>query len=196
MATVASPYGLRPINMLGGRPNTGGAMREIPMTVNSATAIYTGDVIQVGVASAGQPSAATGTVATNTAGVVGVCVGVRYVDPVLKYSVNAAYLPANAITNGYTQVFIIVNDDPDQLYVVQAAGSVASTVRYKFAALENQGGNAATGQSTVRLSTPANTNTLAVRIIDFVDAGSNFTDCIVRFNQGVLVTTNSTAQAN
>jgi hypothetical protein len=196
MATVASPYGLRPLNMLGGRPNNGGAMREIPMTVNSATAIYTGDVIQIGAASAGQPSATTSTVTTSSAGIVGVCVGVRYVDPTLKYAVNAQYLPANAITNGYTNVFIIVNDDPDQLYQVQAAGSVAATVRGKFAALENQGGSAATGQSSVRLSTPANTGTLAVRIIDFVDAGSNFTDCIVRFNQGVLMTTNATVLTN
>jgi hypothetical protein len=196
MASVASPYGLRPFNMLGGRPNTGGAMREIPMTVNTATAIYTGDVVLIGAASAGQPTAAAATVTTSTGGVAGVCVGVRYVDPTLKYSLNASYLPANAITNGYTQVFIIVNDDPDQLYQVQAAGSVAATVRGKFAALENFGGSTATGNSTVRLATPANTATLAVRIVDFVDAGSNYTDCIVRFNQGVHMYSGTTVLAN
>src|SRR5512139_167303 len=185
MATVASPYGLRPYNMLGGRPNNGGAMREIPMTVNSADAIYTGDVVLIGASSAGQPTAAAATVTTSTGGVAGVCVGVSYVDPTLKYQVFANYLPANAVNLGYTNIKVMVNDDPDQLYVVQAAGSVAATVRGKFAALENFGGNTATGQSTVRLSTPANTATLAVRIVDFVDAGSAYTDCIVRFNQGV-----------
>lgn len=185
MASVASPYGLRPYNMLGGRPNPGGAMREVAMTVNSATAIYTGDVVLIGASSAGQPTAAAATVTTSTGGVLGVCVGVSYVDPVLKYAVNAAFLPANAITNGYTNVKILVNDDPDQLYVIQAAGSVAATTRGYQAAIENFGGSATTGLSTVRLSTPARTATLAFRVVDFVDAGASFTDVIVKFNTGV-----------
>jgi hypothetical protein len=196
MASVASPYGLKPVQLIGGQAYSGGIIREIPMTVNSATAIYTGDVITIGAASAGQPSAATATVTTSSAGVVGICVGVRYVSPDTKQPLYAQYLPANAITNGYTQVFIRVCDDPDQLYQVQAAGSVASTVIGKFAALENFGGNTATGLSTIRLSTPANTGTLAVRIVDFVDAGSNFTDCIVKFNQGVHMYYNATALTN
>lgn len=192
MASTASPYGLRPVNLIGGQAFNGGVIREIPMTVNSATAIYTGDVIQIGAASAGQPTAMSATPTTSTGGVVGVCVGVSYVDPVLKYVVHTQSLPANAITSGYTNVIIKVCDDPDQLYVVQAAGSVAATVIGKFAALENFGGTAATGLSTIRLATPANTGTLAVRIVDFVDAGSAYTDCIVKFNQGVHMYYNAT----
>lgn len=196
MATIASPYGLRPVKMLGGRPYSGGSIKQIPMTVNTATAIYTGDVILIGAASAGQPTAAAATVTTSSAGVVGVCVGVSYTDPVLKYEVFGQTLPANAITAGYTNVKVHVCDDPDQLYQVQAVGSVAATVIGKFAALENFGGNAATGLSTIRLSTPANTGTLAVRIVEFVDAGSAFTDCIVKFNAGVHMYTNATVLAN
>lgn len=196
MASIASPYGLKPINMIGGQAFNGGVIREIPMTVNSATAIYTGDVIQIGAASAGQPSAITATVTTSSGGVLGVCLGVRYVSPDTKQSLFSQYLPANAITSGYTQVFVRVCDDPDQLYQVQAVGSVASTVIGKFAALENFGGSATTGLSTIRLSTPANTGTLAVRIVDFVDAGSAFTDCIVKFNQGVHMYYNATVLAN
>jgi hypothetical protein len=192
MANVASPYGFRPVNLLGGQPYAG-AIREIPMTVNSATAIYNGDVVQISVASVGQPSAATATLTTSSAGVVGVCVGVRYVNPATLQPTYAQYLPANAITNGYTDVYIRVVDDPDALFAVQAVGSVAATQRGRFAALENFGGNAQTGNSTVRLSTPANTATLAVRIVDFVDAGSNNTDCIVKFNQGVHMYYNATA---
>lgn len=195
MANVASPYGLRPVKMLGGRPYSGGSIKQIPMTVNSATAVYTGDVILIGAASAGQPSAAAATVTTSSAGVIGVCVGVSYVDPVLKYEVFGQSLPANAVTSGYTNIKIHVCDDPDQLYQVQAAGSVAATVIGKFADLENFGGNAATGLSTVRLATPANTGTLAVRIVDFVDAGSSYTDCIVKFNAGVHMYQNATILA-
>lgn len=195
MANTAAPYGLRPVNLIGGQPYAG-AIREIPMTVNTATAIFTGDVVLLGAASAGQPTAAAATVTTSTGGVAGVCVGVRYVSPDTKQPLYAQYLPANAITNGYTQVFIRVVDDPDVVFQVQAAGSVAATVRGKFAALENFGGSTATGNSSVRLSTPANTATLAVRIIDFVDAGSNFTDCLVKFNAGVHMYDGTTVLAN
>jgi hypothetical protein len=185
MASTPSPYGLRPINLIGGRPNPGGAMREIAYTVDNATPIYTGDVILVGASSAGQPTAAGATVTTSTGGVIGVCVGVSYVDPVLKYQVHAQYLPANAVTAGYKNIIVKVNDDPQQLYQIQAAGSVAATTRGYQAAIENFGGNTATGLSTVRAVAPARTATLALRVVDFVDAGSNYTDLIVKFNTGV-----------
>lgn len=185
MAATASPYGLIPINLIGGQSFNGGAIREVPMTVNSATAIYTGDVILIGAASAGQPTAATATVTTSTGGVLGVCVGVSYVDPVLKYVVYAQYLPANAVTSGYTNIMIRVNDDKDQIYQVQGAGSIANTTRGYQAALGNFGGSATTGRSTINLVAPARTATLAMRVVDFVDAGSSFTDVLVKFNTGV-----------
>ena len=195
MANIAAPYGLRPVNLIGGQ-TFAGQTREIPMTINSATAIYNGDVVIIGATAAGSVSAAAATVTTTTGGVVGVCVGFRYVNPATKQPLYAQYLPANAITNGYTDVYIRVVDDPDALFVVQAVGSVVSTVRGKFAALENFGGSTTTGNSSVRLSTPANTATLAVRIVDFVDAGGNFTDCIVKFNQGVHMYYSTTVLAN
>lgn len=196
MASTASPYGLRPVNMLGGAYNTGGAIRQIPMTVNHATAIYTGDIIMISAASAGQPSAATATVTTTTQGVLGVCVGVSYVDPTLKYQLFAQSLPGGAVTAGYTNVMIHVNDDPNQLYMVQGSAAIAATVRGKFAAITGHGGNALTGLSSTKLDTPANTATLAVRIVDFVDAGAAFTDCIVKFNAGVLMWNTTTVLAN
>jgi hypothetical protein len=185
MAATASPYGLRPVNLIGGQSFNGGAIREVPMTVNSATAIYTGDVILIGAASAGQPTSAAATVTTSTGGVLGVCVGVSYVDPVLKYQVFGQTLPANAVNSGYTNIKIHVNDDKDQLYQIQGAGSIAATTRGYQAALGNFGGSAATGLSTVNLVAPARTATLAMRVVDFVDAGSAFTDVIVKFNTGV-----------
>lgn len=185
MASTASPYGLRPVNLVGGQSYNGGAIRHVPMTVNSSTAIYTGDVILIGAASAGQPSAATATVTTSTGGVMGVCVGVSYIDPAQKTLIHAQYLPADAVTNGYTDIKIMVNDDPDQLYMVQGAGSIAATTRGYQAALGNFGGNAATGLSTINLVAPARTATLAMRVVDFVDAGSAYTDVIVKFNAGV-----------
>lgn len=197
MSTVASPYGLKPIALIGGQSFNGGVIREVPMTVNSAVAVGLGDVIVIGGASAGQPQAAAATpVAGTTAGVMGVCVGVSFVDPVLKQQMFANTIPANAVTAGYTNVMIRVCDDPDQLYVLQSVGSVASTVRGKFCALENFGVGTY-GNSTVRGSTPANTATLAMRIVDFSSTpGDTYTDLIVKFNQGVLVWQNTIVLAN
>jgi hypothetical protein len=191
MATVQAPYGLRPINLIGGQSFTGGTIRKYAMTTNSATGIFFGDVVSI---SDGQPSALTSTPTTSSVGVVGVCVGVQYTDPTLKYSQWAQFLPANAVNSGYTNIYVSVIDDPDQLYQVQADGSVTAADIGNNAALGNfSNGSVTSGNSKVNVSaTTANTSTLAVRIVDLVDGaptfstpGDAFTDCIVKFNFGV-----------
>lgn len=207
MASILSPYGLKPVAMIGGQSNNGGSMREFPMTVNSANPIYNGDVVQL---ANGQPSAIQATpTAGTTAGIVGVCVGVSYFDPVLKQSQYANFLPANAVTSGYTNIRIRVCDDYDQLYQIQGSAAFGSLTNGvygaigKNAALGNFGGNAATGNSTVNLVVGANgaslatTNTLAMRIVNVLNIeqiglGSSvynpqdaFPELIVKFNQGV-----------
>lgn len=201
MAATSSPYGLLPLQMLGGGEYTGGVIREIAMTVNQTNGIFTGDLVNI---TSGQPTSVTAT-PTTTAGSatpVGVCVGVRYVDPVLKWQQHAQYLPAGAITAGYTQVWIKVIDDPHALFIVQADGAVARTNIGKNAPLGNfSAQSTTTGNSKVQLvsASIAGTATLAVRIIDFLEnaqstAGDAFTDVIVRFNQGVHAYQNSTGQ--
>jgi hypothetical protein len=192
MATTSSPYGLLPLNLIGGQSFTGGSIRDYAMTVNSATAIFKGDIVAIGVASAGQPTALTATPTTSTRGLVGVAVGVSYVDPVLKYQVYSNFLPAGAVSAGYTNVMIRVVEDPDQLYQVQGDGAVAATEIGMNAPLTNFGGSTTTGNSTIALdaSATANTATLAVRIVDLVNGpfstpGDAYTDCIVKFNFGV-----------
>lgn len=191
MATTAAPYGLRPINLIGGQSFTGGTIRKYAMTTNSATGIFFGDVVSI---ADGQPSALTATPTTSSVGVVGVCVGVQYTDPTLKYSQWAQFLPANAVNSGYTNIYVSVIDDPDQLYQVQADGPVTAADIGNNAALGNfSNGSVTSGNSKVNVSaTTANTSTLAVRIVDLVDGaptfstpGDAFTDCIVKFNFGV-----------
>lgn len=198
MAATSTPYGLKPINLIGGQSFNGGVIRQFVLSTNNSGAFYTGDVIQL--SSAGNPQALSSTpTAGTTAGIVGVCLGVSYVDPNLKYQVFAQYLPANAITGGYTNVTIHVCDDPDQLYQVQGSAAFGTLTNGangavgKNAALGNFGGNATTGLSTINVVVGANggslasTNTLAVRIVDVVDASANdaYPDLIVKFNQGV-----------
>lgn len=191
MSSVQAPYGLRPINLIGGQSFTGGTIRKYSMTTNSATGIFFGDVVQI---ADGEPSALTATPTTSSKGVVGVCVGVSYTDPTLKYSQFSQFLPANAVNSGYTNILISVIDDPDQLYQVQADGSVTAADIGNNAALGNfSNGSITTGNSKVNMSaTTANTSTLAVRIVDLVvgaptfsTPGDAFTDCIVKFNFGV-----------
>ena len=197
MASVASPYGLKPVNLIGGQPYAG-AFREIKLSTNNSAAIFAGDVIQL--TSAGNPQALTATITTGTtAGVIGVCVGVRYVNPATKQSNWGQYLPANAITGGYSDVYIRVVDDPDAIFQVQgsaafgtltngAAGAVG-----KNAALGNfSAGSTATGNSGVNVvvgangGSLANTATLAVRIVDVVaeTAGDTYPELLVKFNMG------------
>jgi len=207
MSTVSGPYGLKPINLIGGQAFNGGVIREILMTTNNTAPIFFGDLVQIGAAAAGQPTVVTTTPTTSSVGVTGVCVGVRYqlAGQQLGYPLYAQYLPVNAVTAGYTNIYIRVMDDPDALFQVQSLGAITIASIGKTIALANftggtgsTTGNTATGNSVVALSaTVANTSALACKIVDLVNANSTFggnfpsnpgdayTDCIVKLNFGV-----------
>jgi len=217
MASVASPYGLRPINLIGGQAFNGGVIREYKVASNNSAAIFNGDLVVL--SSAGLPSAVgsspvaikiPATSADATAGIVGVCVGCRYTDSVgiIQYR---QYLPANLITGGATNVFVRVMDDPDALFQIQgtaALGTFNSGTNGsgwpgaigKNAALGfGTSGSTATGNSGMNLVVGSNggslaaTSTLAVRIVDMVDGTQTDTypEFIVKLNVGVHSYTNS-----
>lgn len=197
MAATLSPYGLKPVNLIGGQ-SFAGSTREIKLSTNNTAAIYNGDVVQL--TSAGNPQAIAATpTAGTTAGIVGVCLGVRYVNPATKQPTFAQFLPANAITGGYTDVFVIVADDPDLVFQVQgtaafgsltngAAGAVGKNAALGFATA----GSTSTGNSGVNIVVGVNgaslalTATLAMRVVGVV-AGTEtdaFPELLVKFNQG------------
>ena len=210
MANVASPYGLNPIKLIGGQAFNGGVIREYKVASNNSAAIFNGDLVVL--SSAGLPSAVSATptaidipnAANATAGIVGVCVGARYVDAT-GVSQYANYLPANSITAGYTEVYVRVMDDPDALFQVQGTaalgtfnsgtdGSGYPGAIGKNAALDfNTAGKTTTGKSGVALLVGANgsslaaTSTLAVRIVDVVDGTQtdDYPEFIVKLNVGV-----------
>ena len=207
MATTSNPYGLKPINLIGGQAFNGGVIREILMTTNNSAPIGFGDLVQLGAAAAGQPTVVTATPTTSSVGLVGVCVGVRYqlATQQLGYPLYAQYLPANAVTAGYTNIYVRVMDDPDALFQCQSLGSITVGSIGKTIALANFSAgtgsttvNTTTGNSVVALSASvANTSALACKIVDLVNANSTFggnfpsnpgdayTDCIVKLNFGV-----------
>jgi hypothetical protein len=195
MASTASPYGLRPVNLIGGQSFNGGSIREYFLPSNVAAAYFTGAIMYVNQNGVITPQASTPT--TSSVGVVGVCVGVRYTDPTLKYTIFAQTIPSGAYTAGYRDIYIRVCDDPDQLYSIQAATIVGSRTNGargcigQNAPVSTFTGNAATGLSQTALDTganwgtPATTSTFAMRIVDILTPDDAYPEVLVKFNQGV-----------
>lgn len=196
MASVLSPYGLKPVNLIGGQ-SYAGSTREIKLSTNNSAGMFTGDVIQL--SSAGNPQALSATpTAGTTAGIVGVMVGARYVNPATKQANWAQFIPANAITNGYTDVYVIVADDPDIVMQVQGSAAFGTLTNGangaigKNAALGNfSAGSTTTGNSGVNLVVGSNggslasTNTLAMRVVGVVPGTEldTYPELLVKFNQ-------------
>lgn len=191
MANTASATGLKPVNLVGGGPFQGGTIRMFPLFDNVATGFFNGQIILIG--ATGQPVAATGTPVAATVGVVGVCTGVSYVSPTGEYRQDQS-LPANAITAGYKDVQIMVNDDPNVVMQIQGTTSYATLALAQAAVGCNApvavfSGNAATGNSEMSLTnaSAAATATLAFRIMGFVPGTETDTypEILVKFNFGV-----------
>jgi hypothetical protein len=203
MASTLTPFGLKPVNLIGGQSFNGGTIREYKLNANVAAAYYTGAVMYmtsglvtpISATPVAPEYAATST--PGTAGILGVCVGVRYVSPATGQNLYAQYLPSGAISAGYTEVYIRVNDDPDQLYSIQANTAVGSKTYGALgaigqnAALATFTGNATTGLSQTALDTGSNwgscasTTTLAMRIVDIITPTDTYPEVLVKFNFGV-----------
>ena len=104
--SVSAPYGLLPINLIGGQVFAG-STRQIPIAVNSSTAIYYGDVVKLN--SGGTLDKDTG---TDAATPVGVFLGCSYTDPVFGKTFRQFY-PG---TTNIADVVAYVLDDPDALF--------------------------------------------------------------------------------
>jgi hypothetical protein len=197
MAATASPYGLRPLNLIGGQPYNGGVIREYTMgTANNSAAIFNGDLI---VLSAGIPAAVSsspvaaiipttpGNSTNATAGIVGVCVGASFVSPaIMKQQLFAQYLPINAYNSGYRDVAVRVMDDPDALFQIQGTAALGTfnsgtngsgwrgAIGKNAAIGFGTAGSTTTGNSGMTLvvgvdgASIATTSTLALRIVDVV----------------------------
>lgn len=186
--TVSGPYGLIPINLIGGQVFAG-ATRQIPIAVNSSTAIYYGDVVKLG--ADGTLSKDTG---TDAATPVGVFLGCSYTDPVFGKTFRQWY-PG---TTNISDIQAYVQDDPDALFKVAVVSS-GTTIGYvnrdavgKNGVLVQNPGNSNNGDSRVAIdNTTATTSTWPVRVIDVVPetavAGNpgSYTEVVVKWNQGM-----------
>jgi hypothetical protein len=188
MSAVASPYGLRPVQLLGGTPFAG-AIRSYPLTANAATGFFFGDPVGLGPNGTIVPVTATPVAGTVAGSVVGIFMGAEWQDPVRGF-VNAQFFPANGLSGGATKIKFKILDHPDVVMRVQSSGSVPATALGFNVALVPGAGSVATGDSAwAAAAAPAATATFAVKIIGFPDApnsapGDAFTDLLVVWNLG------------
>lgn len=184
--SVDAPYGLVPINLIGGQVFAG-STRLIPIASAYATAIFNGDVVALD--ANGVLVKDTGTA---TATPVGVFLGCSYTDPVFGKTFRQFYPGGLAIAD----IVAYVCDDPNALFKVAVVsgttviGSVARSAVGNNTSLVQNAGNTANGNSRVAVSaTTATTNTLPIRIIDVVPETSptptTYSEVIVKWNAGM-----------
>jgi hypothetical protein len=187
MATTAAPYGLRPVNLIGGQPYAG-STRLVKINNAYAANIFYGQPVSIN--ASGVVIAETGTSNVAATGVVGVFMGCTYTDPNLKYKVFKQYWPSGTVA---TDAFAYVVDDPDVVMQGQAGGAITQADLGANIALGTSAGNTDTGNSTTPLgASAAQTATLPLRIVGFVDApdsavGDAFTDILVKWNMPAAV---------
>ena len=154
--TVDRPYGLKPINLIGGQPFAG-STRELPIQYAYATDIFYGDFVVLSRGFITRASVSTGTGVNQ---VTGIFVGVSYTDPVTKQKRFSQYWPASTLA-GDALAYVV--DDPDTVF--RAAVCSATTVIASGAlaligtnlSMINNTGSTATGNSANAVLAPTAT---------------------------------------
>ena len=200
MASVAAPYGLKPVNLIGGQPYAGSTRTYLIDPAGTASNIYYGSPVYVNANGYLAVATATGAdattngfpVGTQNTGIVGVFVGCSYVNA-QGQQIWSQYYPT-----GVTGVITAsVVDDYDAVFQVQSAGTVAqnavgANVFFSTGAVAT--GSTTTGNSTASVVAGASavTTTAAFRVIGFASTpGDAFTDILVKINPGYHTYTNA-----
>ena len=185
--TVDAPYGLKPVNLIGGQVFAG-STRLMQIASGYATNIFYGDLVKR--VSDGTIEKDTG---TTTATPVGIFLGVSFTNGSTGQVQQQQFYPASQSIKSGTQIFAVVADDPDTLFQVAVVSGtttisgVGITAIGNNATLVQNAGSTTTGNSKVAiLDSTATTNTLPIRIIDVVrdtaTAADNFPEVIVKIN--------------
>ena len=196
--TVDAPYGLKPVNLIGGQVFAG-ATRLMEIASGYATSIFYGDLVKR--ISDGTIEKDTG---TTTATPVGVFLGVQFTNQSTGQVQQQQYYPASQAIASGSKIFAVVADDPDTLFQVVScsgttvvAGMGISAIGNNIALIQNAG-STVTGNSKVAIDegTEATTNTLPIRIIDVVretaTGADTFVEFIVKINATMHQYNNST----
>jgi hypothetical protein len=185
--TVDKPYGLKPINLIGGQVFAGATRQmEIATTANVGygTSIFYGDLVKR--VTGGTIEKDTG---TTTATPCGVFLGCTFVNSSTGQVQQQQFYPASTSVAAGTKIFAFVADDPDTLFqVVSCSGTTVvaamgiAAIGANIALIQNAG-STTTGNSAVAIDegTETTTNTLPIRIIDVVRETATGADAFVEF---------------
>ena len=195
--TVSAPYGLKPVNLIGGQVFAG-STRLMEIASGYATNIFFGDLVKR--ISDGTIEKDTGTA---TATPVGVFMGVSFTNSSTGQIQQQQFYPASQAIASGTKIFAVVADDPDTLFQAAVVSGttvitgVGITAIGNNASLVQNAGSTTTGNSAVAiLDSTATTNTRPIRIIDVVrdtaTAADNFPEVIVKINATMHQYNNST----
>jgi hypothetical protein len=182
MATSATPSGAEPVDTLSASGSFTGKVRHIKVANAYNTAIFYGDFVKLVASGTVEKAAVTTSV---VAGTVGIFVGCSYTDPTTNQPTYSQFYPASTAAD---DIMAYVVDDPKLLFRMQADEAIAQTGLGNNVSAVNTAGSTSIGRSKNALDggSIATTNTLPLRIVDFVDGptsavGDAFTDCIVTY---------------
>ena len=120
--TIDAPYGLKPINLIGGQVFAG-STRQLPIQYNYGTNIFYGDFV---VLSRGFITRAAVSTGTGSNQVTGIFLGCTYTNPLTKQKQFSQYWPASTLAGDATAYVV---DDPDTVFraVVCSATTVVAS---------------------------------------------------------------------
>lgn len=122
---IDAPYGLKPVNLIGGQVFSG-STRSLPIQYGYATDIFYGDFVRLT-----RGTIVRAAITTSGTGIItGVFLGCTYTDPVTRQKRFSQYWPASTLAG---DCLAYVSDDPDAVFkaavvsgtTVMASGSVA-----------------------------------------------------------------------
>ena len=167
---VSAPYGLKPLNLIGGQVFAG-STRMYNIQYGYSTDIFYGDFVVLSRGFATRASVSTGTGLNQTTGIF---LGCTFTNPLTKQKQFSQYWPASTAA-GDCQAYVL--DDPDAVFkaVVCSSGTTVASgalamIGTNVSAINNTG-STTTGNSANAVLAPVDTpvtTTLPLRVIDVV----------------------------
>lgn len=143
MANTSGAFGLRPINLAGGAPNSQGT--NAYYIASDASAIYNGSPV---IATNGGTIAITGSASGDTYKHLGAFNGCEYVSSVTGKKTWSNYWPGSGANTNF-DIVGYVYDNPTQRFVIATDASFTDRATAKAAIFENSQFNTGTSGSTV-----------------------------------------------
>ena len=194
--TVDKPYGLKPINLIGGQVFAGATRQR--RIASGASSIGYGDPLQF--ASDGTVEVTTATTAAPVRGFAGVFLGCTFVSSVTGQPTYSQQWTSGTSVKAGTYIVAYVADDPDTLFkavgvtaslvVSTTGGFVYSDIGTNVALVANTLNTTTNdSQQGLLVSSASTTLSLPIRIVDvvedtaFVSSGTvYYPEVIVKFN--------------